>query len=375
MLSAARDLLEGHRVAQCHRLLIPYEVSGRPGVDVLVNDHRARFGNLAVCANVWACPVCAPRISAARSSEVAQLLQAHLASGGRVLFGTFTFQHDRKTALRWMLDMQAAARVSMHEAREYKKLCKQLGVIGSIRALEVTHNRKSGWHPHIHELFLVSGDMKMRDYYRGCGALASMWIKYAKQHGLYANTKANKVLIASEDAKTLDDLADYLMPDDGNEKDTDWAIKEAEEHLSRDISNEIARFNTKKARTKDGRSPMQLLREFALTGDYYYGRLFVEYVSVFKGRRQLVVKGAKKLKEIVKEVSDEEAAKNEDAADVLLGSITTWEWRCILHDSPKARGLILEAARSGNWDDVEVVIQGCVDRQGHRVPMVKEAKE
>ena len=44
---------------------------------------------------------------------------------------------------------KAAAAKKMREHRDYKHLRELFDVVGSIRALEVTHGNANGWHPHL----------------------------------------------------------------------------------------------------------------------------------------------------------------------------------------------------------------------------------
>lgn len=104
-----------------------------------------------------------------------------------------------------------------------------------------------------------------------------MWRKAARKHGLEALRDGFHVRATLQDTTEdeWDALTGYMQ--DRHEVDFggDW-----------DAAREMTGAASKLGR-KGGRTPMQLLADFALDGDAEAGRLFQVYAAAFKGRRQL----------------------------------------------------------------------------------------
>ena len=108
-----------------------------------------------------------------------------------------------------------------------------------------------------------------------------------------------------------------------------------------------------------GRSPFQLLADYADQNDARAGALFAEFAGVFKGRRQLVWSpGLKKLAGI-DEVSDEQAAEdavrmaNESKHDERVGHFTPKGWSVVR----RHRAALLKFAELAGAAGVDAVVQ------------------
>ena len=97
-------------------------------------------------------------------------------------------------------------------------------------------------------------------------------------------------------------------------------------------AEELTLTAKKEARSKTGRSPFQLLADYAERDDKQAGALFAEYAQVFKGLRQLVWSDGLKKLAGVDAMSDEEVAEQEvrllDAAksDTRTAHFTPKDW-------------------------------------------------
>ena len=91
-----------------------------------------------------------------RRVELLDAMELHKAQGGAVFLLTLTTPHQRGDVLSELLDQQGKALQSFLRDRKVKEVFKEMGYIGQVRALEVTHGRKAarnnGWHPHFHIL-------------------------------------------------------------------------------------------------------------------------------------------------------------------------------------------------------------------------------
>ncbi len=366
MLAGVRDLMDWHRTASCFRIVL-FEKSGVNGVPVKGSKNSARFDNLNACGDVHVCPVCNVRIAAKRESEVALVLKAHLSGGGRAIHIVQTFRHDRFDHLPDLLNKLATARRKMHASREYKKFCKDWGYVGYIRALEITHSDKNGWHPHVHQLFLTNDSYYLSYFPRFKAQYFKMWKKYALAAGLTSYEDACTFDLASDDIESVKRLASYFT-DDGLECNLDILDDEKVElnNMLSDLNKKVAKKSSAakeltlqagKLAKSESMTPMQLLKEYAIHGDTYAGALFIEYAEAFKNKKQLVFSKGLKMKYNLKDLTDQEIAESPlDKNEQMLGFISRGEWKAILFNF-KGRGEILKRASTQDWSEVAEYIE------------------
>ena len=156
--SLARELLPDHRVCICCRHLS----HNANEVKIVYRHHRrkASFKGLARCASVWVCPVCGSVISEKRKSE---LKKASAAWKHSIIMVSYTIRHKRTDKLEDLLRGLEAAFRNFLSGSYGEDFRREYGVIGSVRALEVTHG-KNGWHPHIHQM-VFCGDLNAVDVF------------------------------------------------------------------------------------------------------------------------------------------------------------------------------------------------------------------
>lgn len=318
--NAVKKLLPGHRTANCLRKIQP----GQTGVGVYKTaEGSTHFGHLQTCGSVWACPVCAAKISERRRVELLSAMQQHRASGGVVLFVTYTFSHSRHDDLKGLLLGLSEAQRAMKGHRTYKALRLSSGQIGTVRALEVTHGDANGWHPHIHEVWFCGAGV---DVGRFKAALFPLWKAAAQRAGLGTPDSAHGLDVSL--CESEEELSDYVSK---------WGPE-----------SELTRSHSKRGGTK-GRTPFDLLRLYA-DGDQRAGALFAEFVKAFRGQRQLFwSRGLKAMFEI-EEMTDEELAAAQVENAELVGEISPADWRLVLRRGDRFNVLVL--ARSG-WFAVE----------------------
>lgn len=296
----------------------------------------ASYAGLQTCGSVWACPVCAAKISERRRAELVAAIDQHKAAGGRMSLLTLTMPHTRVDRLVDLLTMQAAALKSFNADRTVRDILRAMGVIGSVRALEVTHGRKSGnshgWHPHIHTLqFAGLGDnlapVGKEQMIQWENRLYDRWSASCQRAGLKTPSRAHG-----------------LKLDDGTHAGR-YAAKWG-------LERELTKGHTKKA--THGETPFDFLRSYlADRTDKQAGALFKEFAATFKGKRQLFWSpGLKKRYAVVDMTDDELAAQKEDQA-VVAGSVTPEQWRDVL--AVDGRVTLLQLACRG-WDGVEVYL-------------------
>lgn len=140
----------GARVRACGRVRVGGEVA------IVEREGRCHYCGLVRCGSVWSCPVCSSQIRAERAKDVTRVVEWHAekhgAEGAQLL--TLTLRHrygDQLADLRFGLS-NAYRRFVRGEP--WKRFVERVGLVGSVRALEVTHGG-NGWHPHLHAVVLV----------------------------------------------------------------------------------------------------------------------------------------------------------------------------------------------------------------------------
>ena len=316
LLDVAQAILQaiGHRTCGCMR----HVLGGDPVV--LQTQYGCHYGNLMVCGMPWTCPPCASRISERRREEIETAIERHKEeTGGKVFMLTLTFPHGSEDDLRRMLRFLRKARNRFRGSRRMGRLRQFLEVVGTISALEVTWGLLNGWHPHVHEIWLVGPEFNEEDLEGLQEELLLLWRRACRNAKLPEPDAYHGV-----DITTGDDLAGYIAK---------WGM-----------GAELTKANSK--RGKEGRyTPWDLLRWHGETGDEKPAELFREYAQAFYGARQLV--WSPHLKEIYRigERTDEQLAEEQKEQAVIVIRIDKEDWSRVCED--RGRGMVLVLAENG----------------------------
>ena len=281
------------------------------------------YKGLMTCGSVHTCPICASKIQERRRQEVASAIAYATRNGNESVMASYTFPHRVDQPLSLLLRLQSQAIKLLRESGTYKRLMAEVGNIGRIRSLEVTHGQ-NGWHPHTHELLFVAPGVDAQ-WLRS--RLSVLWLKSCWKVGLYQPERddENAFRLHSVDVRSGDTAAaDYMAKMDDQHK---W-----------DLSHEVTKSASKQGK-RSGSHP------FKLASDKARAYLFVEYVHAMKGQRQLV--WSRGLKDAVgiddktdEEIAQEESAKVDDRIPVSPGA-----WRFVLGND--ARWELTHAAKTG----------------------------
>lgn len=303
-----------------------------------VEHHTTHYKGLQTCGSVWRCPVCSVKIAERRRVEILQAMEAHKAAGGCVNLLTLTCPHQVKDNLAELLANQAKALNRFWNDRQVKAILAEMGTIGQIRALEVTHGRLSpqnnGWHPHYHILMFQGSGVDLGRFDQSQMTdwqvrLYLQWSKACKGSGLGEPSYAHG-----------------LKLDDGTH---------AAKYVSKwGLEDEMTKGHTKKA--THGETPFDFLRAIVQDkDDKQASALFVEFAKTFEGKRQLHwSKGLKKLYQVADKTDEALAAETDDKAR-LLGMITLEQWRDVL--AVEGRAVVLQVAASSGWDGVMLYLE------------------
>jgi len=323
--SVVRDLLPSSRTAKCMR----YVQKDRAAVDVFrsIKYKRAHYGGLQTCASVWACPVCSAKISERRRSDLQALIAAHQAAGGVVLLVTRTVPHKRTDDLGELLARITQAEANYKGHRDYKALLRAFGLVGTVRAVEVTHGEVNGWHPHVHELVFLASPVVLADIEE---ELSRIWQGAALRAGLDLPSRAHGLTV--EDGSKA---AKYASK---------WGLE-----------SELTQWHRKRGKI-ESRTPFDLLRSVIGDDDAWAAALFIQYVEAFHGRHQLQFSRGLKHRYQVAEVSDEALCQRQDEDAVLLGNLDIEAWKVVCKTNQ--RGALLEVASIWGWDGVQTLLEG-----------------
>lgn len=342
--SVARKFLPKSRTDKCLRLR---QASKEIQVWQSKEHKTTSYSGLQTCGSVWACPVCSAKIAERRRAEIIAAMAAHKATGGCMNLLTLTAPHQRVDQLGDLLAKQALALKNMFADRTVRKVLAEMGVVGQIRALEVTHGRLSdfnnGWHPHYHFLLFAGSGVdlarfdgpQMKDW---AVRLYLRWAACCERAGLGTPS-----------------FAHGLKLDDGSK---------AARYVSKwGLEDEMTKGHTKKA--TQGETPFDFLRAYlGDRADKVAGALFKEFAETFKGKQQLRWSPGLKKRYAIGESSDEElAAQMEDHA-AMLGTITIEQWRDVL--AVDGNGMVLILAANGGWDAVAVYLDSINGRGNNR---------
>ncbi len=325
--SAARRILGGgSRVGWCLRRVNENEL---PAVLLDRVTDKAHYGGLMSCCLVWDCPVCASKVSQRRRNELSEVVAKHRANGGHLLLVTYTFSHTKHDDLAVMMERLLKAFNAMKQQRSYSALKQDSGVIGTVRALEVT-NGQSGWHPHIHEIWFLESEPPALDYLKR--SIFRVWESQCIKKSLGVPSFTHGV-----DVKDGTHASKYVSK---------WGIED-----------ELTKAHAKKA--KSGFSPFQLLDLYS-SGDKatkeQAGALFAEYSGVFRGKRQLCwSRGLRKHFELLPELTDSQIALEQPESAYLLGKLELEQWSKVLQyrgSMRDCRAELLGISERGGWDAV-----------------------
>lgn len=261
-------------------------------------DGSAHLSGLETCASIWSCPVCAAKIRNHRAEEVAKGLANHIAAGGGALLVTLTLPHAAGDKLAKTVKLVSDGFRSVNAGRAYADDRAAFGILGHIRAFEITHGA-NGWHPHLHVVVCLD----RRATVDGAAALQSRWQarwdRWLRRMGWRASVDKIGVRVdrVRRDAAAVGAYVAKLQEG---------------EKLDRSVGNEIARADLKSGR-EGSRVPFEILADFGSDGLADDLDLWHEYQLATKGRSAIRwSKGLRKLLlPVDQELTDEEIAELE----------------------------------------------------------------
>lgn len=282
----------------------------------------AGYTGLETCGSVWACPVCSAKVARRRKEEVGLLVDVAQERDLVVSMLTLTQRHHQGQRLEMLWESLSYAWNRLTSLRRWKELRQQLGIVGYIRATEVTHG-KAGWHVHTHVLILSEKNPNTTPLY------------FQRKQGRKKTPYPVEVMVAADFiaerwAKALAAKKVDFIKDLGG---LDWQIARDAEAMGSYVAKMggaggggLAAETTlglfKKAK-RGNRTPFQIFEDYMKSGEKRQDSadfgLWAEWERVSKGKRALVwSRGLRDWGEIGEEKTDEEIAAEDVGGDVLL---------------------------------------------------------
>lgn len=297
------------RVRKCGR------VRHTPHVGLRLTGGRAGLAGLTSCGSVWACPRCNSRIMAVRALEVGAGVALWLAQGGSMALLTVTARHHRGQRLAALWAGIAKAWRSVLDGNAGKAIRRDHGIAGIIKATEVTHGRRNGWHPHFHLLVFLDRPTDLTALH---SRIFARWDRALVRLGFAAP------LMVGQDIREVKDGADLAC----------YLTKATDD--PRRLGLELTHSQGKLARSAlSTRTPWELLDDVE-AGDADALDLWNEYELASKGKRQITwSRGLRdRLALLDAERSDDDIAADEVGTDAdTLFWITADGWDQLIRNA------------------------------------------
>lgn len=316
------------RCRKCGRVTVTADGS----VGVRADGTSVGFAGLSTCASVWVCPVCNARIQAVRRLEVGVALANLHANGGGAAFGAITVRHRKGQRLDGLLGALTYGINRIARDKTVGRLRADMGHIGRIQALEVTHGGH-GWHPHRHPLVMFSTPPAQ-------DALVALHL---------AEFRAFRAGVIKKGYESPLDVAQVLMPVTPGTHDTlgDYFAKSVYSHDA--AAWEVTSTQTKKG-LNGSRTPWEILDSARITGDMDDLDLWHEYEEGTRGKRALTwSRGLRDTLGIGAEATDEEIADSE-VGDKNDTGFRVLDWAPFAAFPELGAGLLNAVTPAGNWE-------------------------
>lgn len=299
----AAEVSRLERVCKCGRVPVGRLVSVRACED----GSRAGYAGLHTCGSVWACPVCAAKISARRTEELSEVLTRAEQDGYRVSMLTLTMRHHKGDKLKDLWAALSKAWGLVTSGKGWVQMKERIGLVGWARTVEVTHG-KNGWHVHIHALLVSKIDPTLDRL--SAVHVIGRWSAGLAKYGLESVADSGGFdweCAAKGDSAAL----------------SAYVAKLGGSGLAAEAT--LGAFKTAK---RDNRTPFQILLDISETFDETDIALWREYERISKGKRALT--WSKDLREYshIEEITDEEIAA-EEIGDEAVAVIENQDWKLV----------------------------------------------
>lgn len=360
----------------------------------------ARFSGVQSCGSVHSCACCGALIRGRRAEEVQQASAWWEKQGGQFLFVTFTVRHKLGDSLERTMDALTDGFTATINGAPWKRFARVHGIRHFIKAQETTIGWMNGWHAHLHVLFFVDLPGAAVDARNDASACFVDLRRERNKDGSLNKRKVKRFQRLAELSRDARHAADQGISEDREKDIHGWLsdrwqsmvvaaggrrpstrrgvdIRTVREgrvvalYISKlqegdrpkpkwKVGQEMARQDMKKGRL-DSLVPLELLDLEGLTDDEVERNrlLWLEYVATTSGRRAMTWSRGLKDAAGIDEVSDEEAAAEEEAdaaEDDLKVMIDKAQWHAIKSDGAQ-QARVLELVEAEAYDDLARMIR------------------
>jgi len=158
-------------------------------IPVMRGTGDPRFKGLKRCKNMWLCLACAPQESLKLAGQLARVCSLWTAKfgAGTILFLTPTIPHKSYHGLGQLLGvLQGAWSNVWGSGRKVSRWRKVYGLSSFVRAFDLTHSERNGWHPHIHSLLFFERPLRPGEASALRGEMFNEFRKHVLKLGLEA---------------------------------------------------------------------------------------------------------------------------------------------------------------------------------------------
>lgn len=194
---------------------------------------------LVRCASVWFCPVCAPKIMNRRRHELQKGIEVFKNHQFYFAFVTLTIPHSYGVPLIEYMEKLQAVLKEFRGGKAWDKFKKRIGMRGYIRAQEVTCGKRTGWHPHFHELLVLEKQLTKAEQKELTDFLRRRWVQLCMKHGITSAEKERDHMRYGVDVRCGSDPV-------------------SQEYLAKTVSWELSSLTTKAAREQERFQPLAL---------------------------------------------------------------------------------------------------------------------
>ena len=295
---ALRDglrLLSTKRVGACGRRRIAPEVEVVRRTSTRDNGEtfqHAYYRGLLRCGSVWECPVCAMQIRAERGDELKRAVANWGAANVAML--SLTVRHGLGDDLRATRRGIAASFQRLIRGAPWERFCSKYGLDHHVRALEVTHGHRHGWHPHIHALLFLQTPLSAAELAEATAWLQDRWRNCVRR-----------------------ELGSDFVP---NDHGVDLRESKCADYLAK-FSFELVDPGTKRGRGEN-RTPLQIAASAAEGRNSDDEALWVAYCAGMRGAKMLTwSKGLRAAVELDVEKDDKEIVEGEEQKEAEIVAV------------------------------------------------------
>ena len=292
-----------------------------------LNGNQVKKKGVQVCGNVWECASCRPYLQWKMREEIKKVQSYSKDNGESQFMMTLTVNHNKKESLLDNVNLINDGWNSLRNHPKYISLMSRLENTWTMRTIEVTYGKRSGFHPHFH--LLLSGHHQVSDLIQEIKEVVTeVWgrvISKLRNNKTITNstvfdrwTNENTVVVSE-----VNDLAsDYFVK---------WSMKD-------EMTSGLSSKEGKNGNYSIGDLEVLMTKQYESTGQVepWIREVLTEFYTTMK-RRKYNTK-TDKYREYLAAIEDQgEQTKSETEIDEDHNNITghvqvkEWFWDNILH--------------------------------------------